>query len=86
MHKVIGSLIWEIYPNCLFFKESFSFPLHFFTLLCLLYTAQFDTALEYNKELEAQLASNVVEFLNPSQVLDLFERVSVLVICLNIII
>ncbi|ROT82447.1 putative DNA-directed RNA polymerase III subunit RPC1 [Penaeus vannamei] len=32
-------------------------------------------SLEYNKELEAQLASNVVEFLNPSQVLDLFERI-----------
>ncbi|XP_037787697.1 DNA-directed RNA polymerase III subunit RPC1-like [Penaeus monodon] len=39
------------------------------------YFTQFDTALEYNKELEAQLASNVVEFLNPSQVLDLFERI-----------
>ncbi|XP_069936276.1 DNA-directed RNA polymerase III subunit RPC1 [Cherax quadricarinatus] len=39
------------------------------------YFSQFDTALEYNKELEAQLSSNVVEFLNPSQVLDLFERI-----------
>ncbi|KAK8379693.1 hypothetical protein O3P69_019586 [Scylla paramamosain] len=39
------------------------------------YFAQFDTALEYNKELESHLSSNVVEFLNPSQVLDLFEKI-----------
>ncbi|XP_042221179.1 DNA-directed RNA polymerase III subunit RPC1-like [Homarus americanus] len=39
------------------------------------YFSQFDTALEYNKELESQLSSSVIEFLNPSQVLDLFERI-----------
>ncbi|XP_050732253.1 DNA-directed RNA polymerase III subunit RPC1-like [Eriocheir sinensis] len=39
------------------------------------YFAQFDTALEYNKELETHLNSSVIEFLNPSQVLDLFERI-----------
>ncbi|XP_064097530.1 DNA-directed RNA polymerase III subunit RPC1-like [Macrobrachium nipponense] len=39
------------------------------------YFSQFDTALEYNKDLESQLSATVVEFLNPSQVLDLFERI-----------
>lgn len=38
-------------------------------------SAQFETATEYNKDLESQFSANVVEFLNPSQVLDLFERV-----------
>ncbi|KAG0713116.1 DNA-directed RNA polymerase III subunit RPC1 [Chionoecetes opilio] len=38
------------------------------------YFSQFDTALEYNKELESHLTSNIIEFLNPSQVLDLFEK------------
>lgn len=40
-----------------------------------LLSAQFETATEYNKDLESQFSANVVEFLNPSQVLDLFERV-----------
>nr|XP_053644613.1 DNA-directed RNA polymerase III subunit RPC1-like [Cherax quadricarinatus] len=38
------------------------------------YFRQFDAAMEYNKQLDDQLLSNIVEFLNPSQVLDLFER------------
>ncbi|KAK3856179.1 hypothetical protein Pcinc_031683 [Petrolisthes cinctipes] len=39
------------------------------------YISQFETASEYNKDLESQLSTTVVEFLNPSQVLDLFERI-----------
>ncbi|XP_076056979.1 RNA polymerase III subunit A [Oratosquilla oratoria] len=39
------------------------------------YFAQFDQALEYNKDLEGQFSSSIIEFLNPSQVLELFERI-----------
>ena len=50
-----------------------SFNIYIFPL-----AAQFDTALEYNKDLETQLSTTVFEFLNPSQVLDLFERVNII--------
>ncbi|CAL4127007.1 unnamed protein product, partial [Meganyctiphanes norvegica] len=39
------------------------------------YIPQFDTALEYNKELESQMNNAAVEFMDPCKVRELFERI-----------